>query len=153
MEYLLDTEIGDCGFSAHELQTGYALLQEPDVTMAPFMQPRGTAETDIVAKLFSNFRRMAVVLNRHKEQALTKQELQVNKTRHIRQLHPGEIVFRRMPPKARPAKHLLGEPSQGPYRVVGQSTMNSVKLEDMTTGQPIDGGVDIPLEQLSLIHI
>lgn len=35
-EYLMDTEIGECGFSAHELQTGYALLQEPDVTLAPF---------------------------------------------------------------------------------------------------------------------
>eukprot|EP00973_Karenia_brevis_P026800 3698032-Karenia_brevis.AAC.1 len=37
VEYLMDTEIGECGFSAHELQTGYSLLQEPDVTLAPFM--------------------------------------------------------------------------------------------------------------------
>ena len=28
VEYLQYTEIGECGFSAHELQTGYALLQE-----------------------------------------------------------------------------------------------------------------------------
>eukprot|EP00973_Karenia_brevis_P001137 155052-Karenia_brevis.AAC.1 len=33
-------QIGECGFSAHELQTGYSLLQEPDVTLAPFMVPR-----------------------------------------------------------------------------------------------------------------
>ena len=26
VEYLMDTEIGACGFSAHELQTGYSLL-------------------------------------------------------------------------------------------------------------------------------
>ena len=65
VEYLMDTEIGECGFSAHELQTGYSLLQEPDVTLAPFMQPRGTAQTDIVARLFSNFRELAGILNRH----------------------------------------------------------------------------------------
>eukprot|EP00973_Karenia_brevis_P061153 8504783-Karenia_brevis.AAC.1 len=40
VEYLMDTEIGECGFSVHELQTGYLLLQEPDVTLAPFMIPR-----------------------------------------------------------------------------------------------------------------
>ena len=32
LEYLMDTEIGETGFSAHELQTGYSLLQEPDAT-------------------------------------------------------------------------------------------------------------------------
>ena len=39
VEYLMDTEIAECGFSAHELQTGYSLLLEPDVTLAPFMVP------------------------------------------------------------------------------------------------------------------
>ena len=28
VEYLLDTDINESGFSAHELQTGYSLLQE-----------------------------------------------------------------------------------------------------------------------------
>ena len=45
----------------------------------------------------------------------------VNETRHLRTLHPGETVFRRMPAKARAPKHLLGEPSRGPYVVVSQS--------------------------------
>eukprot|EP00973_Karenia_brevis_P040168 5546848-Karenia_brevis.AAC.1 len=72
----MDTEIGECGFSAHELQTGYSLLQEPDVTLAPCMVPRGTAETDIVARLFSNFRELAGIFNRAKESALAKQEAQ-----------------------------------------------------------------------------
>eukprot|EP00973_Karenia_brevis_P038502 5311517-Karenia_brevis.AAC.1 len=76
VEYLMDTEIGECGFSAHELQTGYSLLQEPDVTLAPFMVPRGVAETDIVARLFSNFRELAGIFNRAKKAALTKQEEQ-----------------------------------------------------------------------------
>ncbi len=54
VEFLMDVEIGENGFSAHELQTGYSLLQEPDRTLAPFMVPRGTAQTDIVSRLFSN---------------------------------------------------------------------------------------------------
>ena len=110
VEYLMDAEIGECGLSAHELQTGYSLLQERDVTLAPFMVPKGTARTDLVARLFTNFREMAGILNRHKEQVYAKQIDAANQTRHLRQLIPGEIVFRRMPSKASPAKHLLGEP-------------------------------------------
>ena len=118
------------------------------VTLAPFRVPRGTAETDIAAKLFNNFREMAAILNRHKEVQLMRQEVQVNKTRHLRQLIPGEMVFRRMPGKARPAKHLLGEPCSGPYVVVSQSSFSSAKLKDPATGKMLDDGADIPLEQI-----
>ena len=148
VEYLMDTEIGECGFSPHELQTGYSLLQEVDATLAPFLVPNGSAESDIVARLFCNFRELAGILNRHKEHCLSKQVDQVNKHRHLRQLNPGETVFRRMPPKARPGKHLLGEPSAGPYVVVNQSTFSSARLKDLATGEWIDGGADIPLEQI-----
>ena len=148
VEYLMDTETGECGFSAHELQTGYSLLQEPDVTLAPFRVPPGTAETDIASRLFSNFRELSGILHRHKEQILAKSEAQVNRTRHLRQLIPGEIVFRLMPGKARPAKHLLGEPSIGPYVVVSQSSYSSAKLRDPVTVAMVDHGVDIPMEQL-----
>jgi hypothetical protein len=144
----MDTEIGESGFPAHELQTGYSLLQEPDVTLAPFLVPRGTAQTDIAARLFSNFRELAGILNRHKAQVLNKSVEWANQTRHLRQLIPGEVVFRRMPPKARPAKHLFGGPSAGPYVVVSQSTFNSAKLKDAATGQWVDDGTDIPLEQI-----
>eukprot|EP00973_Karenia_brevis_P063968 8890067-Karenia_brevis.AAC.1 len=90
------------------------------------MVPRGVAETDIVARLFSNFRELAGIFNRAKEAALARQEEQVNRTRHMRKLIPGEVVFRRMPPKARAPKHLLGVPSMGPYVVVRQNTFSSV---------------------------
>ena len=70
VEYLMDTEVGECGFSAHEMQTGYSILQESDATLAPFMVPRGSAQTDVAARLFSNFREMAGVLQRHKEAVL-----------------------------------------------------------------------------------
>ena len=65
VEYLLDTEIGSCGFSAHEMQTGYAMLPDSDVTLAPFVVPKGTAQTDQVVKLFSNFRELSGILHRH----------------------------------------------------------------------------------------
>ena len=41
--------------------------------------------------------------------------------------------------KARPAKHLLGEPSSGPYVVVQQTTFSSVQLRDPAT--PFDGSL------------
>ena len=107
----MDMEIGETGSSAHEMQTGYSLLQEPDFTMAPFMVPHGTAHSDIAAKLFSNFREIAGILHRHKEAKLASQEITVNQHRHLRTLDPGERVFRRMPLKARAGKHLLGETS------------------------------------------
>ena len=70
IEYLMDTQIGESGFSPHELQTGYSLLQEPDATLAPFMVPKGTPQTDIAARLFSNFRALSGIMNRHKDQLL-----------------------------------------------------------------------------------
>ena len=89
----------------------------------PFLIPRVTAQTDIAARLFSNFRELAGILNRHKEQVLAKQKESSNQHRHVRQLIPGETVFRRMPAKARPPKHLLGEPSAGPYVVADQGSL------------------------------
>ena len=148
VEYLMATEIGECGFSAHELETGCSLLQEPDVTLAPFLVPLGTAQTDLAARPLSNFRELAGILNRHKAAKFVKKALQVNQTRHLHQLIAGETVFRRMPSKARPAKHLLGEPSSGPYAVVRQNTLNSVVLQDPATEQFVDGGANIPLEQI-----
>jgi hypothetical protein len=44
-------------------------------------------------------------------------KLERNQHCHVRVLLPGEVVFRKMPPKARPPKHLLGGPSRGPYLV------------------------------------
>ena len=55
VEFILATQIGECGFSPHELETGYALLQEPDVTMMPFQVPKGLPQTDLIARLFTKF--------------------------------------------------------------------------------------------------
>ena len=148
VEFLLANQIGECGFSPHELETGYALLHEPDVTMLPLQIPRGLPQTDLLVRLFTNFKELAGILNRAKEGKLEQQMKWANETRHLRRLDEGEIVFRRMPPKARTPKHLLAKPSAGPYRVVGQATLSSAKLIDPNTGQLVDEGADIPLEQI-----
>ena len=69
IEYYMDTAIGETEFSAHEIQTGYALLEEPDRHLAPFMVPRGTPQTDIAARRFMNFSHLYTMLLEHKEEA------------------------------------------------------------------------------------
>ena len=51
---------------------------------------------------------------------------QMNKHRHIRTLGKAGIVFRRMPANARAPKHLLSEPSKGPYAVVANQRLAAV---------------------------
>jgi hypothetical protein len=60
----------------------------------------------------------------------------------------GEVLVRRLPRFARPPKHLLGEASSGPYVVVDQKTLSSVVLKDPATGELVDGGSNIPLDQI-----
>lgn len=89
----MDTEIGPDGFFAHKLQTSHSLLQSPDVTSAPFLVPRRTAQTDVAARLFSNCREMAGIMNRPKESEFAKkQSVQVNEDRHHRSLVIRETV-------------------------------------------------------------
>ena len=57
LEYLYDTEPqGDFGLSAHDMTTGYALAQDVDKRLAPFMVPTGTAQTELAAKVFDRFK-------------------------------------------------------------------------------------------------
>ena len=80
-------------------------------------------------------------------EALKKQE-EVNRKRVFRTFDKGETVFRRMPTFARPGKHLMAEPSSGPYIVVDQKTLSSVVLMDPKTQELVDQGADIPLDQI-----
>ena len=47
-----------------------------------------------------------------------------------------------------PPKHSLEATSSGPYVVVGQSSLSSVRLKDPATGEMVADGADIPLEQI-----
>ena len=59
VEFLLHTAPqGDLGLSAHDMSCGYGLLSPADSKVAPFMVPNGTAETDVAAKLFLNWKEL-----------------------------------------------------------------------------------------------
>ena len=75
-------------------------------------------------------------------------ECRANRTRHERTFVRGETVFRRMPGPGRLPKHLFPEPSTGPYHVVDQCTPTSVVLADAASGALVEGGRNIPLDQI-----
>ena len=54
VEFLLHTAPqGDHGLSAHDMSCGYGLLSPADSKVAPFMVPKGIAETDVAAKVWN----------------------------------------------------------------------------------------------------
>ena len=88
------------------------------------------------------------VYQRAVQDAAEAREELVNSRRNQRTFDPSEVVFRRMPNKARTPKHLLGDPSNGPYVVVSHLTNSSVALKDPGTGLLLDEGRGIPLDQI-----
>lgn len=49
---------------------------------------------------------------------------------------------------ASPPEHLIGEPRRGPYIVVDQQTLSSAVLTDPTTKVLVDGGANVPRDEL-----
>ncbi len=68
--------------------------------------------------------------------------------RTVRLFSAGETVFSKLPSFVRPAKHLLGDRCSGPYDVVDQRSFQSALLRDPQTGELVDGGRNILLDQL-----
>ena len=75
-----------------------------------------------------------------------KKQDELNKKRSVKVFEKGEVVFRRLPAFARPAKHLLGDRRTGPFIVKDQRSHQSVVLMDPATQTLIDGGRNIPLD-------
>jgi len=147
LEYLYDTEPqGDFGLSAHDMSTGYALTRDVDRRLAPFLVPRGTAQTDLAARVFDRFRGLFGIFSRAVRFRAQQVEEVVNRRRNLRIFDEGEMVYRKKPAFARPPKQLMADPISGPYVVAGQSTTSSVILKDPETGVLIDGGANIPVE-------
>ena len=115
--------------------------------MALFAVPQGVAETDVAARLFSNFRELYGLFTRVKAEESLRQQMRINRTRPDRVFYPGEIAFRRLPPGARLPKHLFPEPSTGPYEVAPQPS-SSVVLRNVETKELVDQGRPIPLDQI-----
>ena len=149
LEYLyLTLPQGAHGFSAHDLTCGYALMSSTDRALIPFRVPLGSAETDIAARLFTNFRKLYGTFKRVTMEQAVQLQTQENRYRAHRTFEKGETVFRRMPGGSRPPKHLFAEASLGPYVVASQPTMSSVTLMDPATGLLVNNGALIPLDQI-----
>ena len=77
-----------------------------------------------------------------------KTQMRINKSRHDRALQPGERAYRKLPYTARLPKHLFNEPSTGPFEVVEQRRSGSAVLRNIATGELLDGGANIPMDQI-----
>ena len=127
---------------------GYAIASPIDRQLAPFLVPKGMAESDIAARLFTNWVELHGLFSRASRDAALRVQLCINHNRHMRELQQGETVFRKLPHGARMQKHLFPAPSCGPYVVERQPTHTSVVLRDPKTGELVDRGAYIPLEQI-----
>ena len=77
-----------------------------------------------------------------------RKQKELNRKRTVRIFEKEEVVFRKLPSFARPAKYLLGHRCTGPYLVVDQRSLQSAVLKDPATGELVDRGRNIPLDQL-----
>ena len=127
---------------------GYAIASPIDRQLAPSLVPKGLAESDVAARLFTNWVELHGLFSRASRDAALRVQIRVNHNRHRRELHQGETVFRKLPHGARMQKHLFPAPSCGPYTAERQPTHTSVVLRDPKTGEPVDRGAYIPLDQI-----
>ena len=130
VEYLQHTAPqGAHGFSAHDMCSAYSVLNETDARLAAFRVPTGLPESDVVSRLFANFRQVYTTFTRiNREQSLANITA-ANKDRHVRIDEAGETVFRRMPKGFRLPKGLFPPPSSSPYTIVSQPDKHNVVLK------------------------
>ena len=149
LEYLCETAPREPhGLSAFDLSQGFGLLVDTDRRLAPFSLPWGLPETEVASRLFEQFRELYGMYSRCTAEEVLKKQEELNRKRTVRIFDKGEVVFRKLPSFARPAKHLLGDRCTGPYLVTEQRSLQSAVLTDPSTGQLVDKGRNIPLDQL-----
>ena len=149
LEYLLESAPRPpYGLSAFDLSHGYALASATDKRLAPFEVPSLLPETDVAKELFARFRELFGLFSRYAGHAALEKQRELNRKRVHRSFDKGEVVFRRMPSTARPNKHLMAEPSLGPYLVEAQRSLSSLVLKDPQSGELVDSGANIPMDQI-----
>jgi hypothetical protein len=105
LEYLTETAPREPhGLSAFDLSQGYGLLVDPNRRLSPFQLPWGLPETDVAQQLFTKFKELYGVFARATAEEVVKRQEELNRTRTVRVLDMGEVVFRELPAFARPAK-------------------------------------------------
>ena len=149
LEYLYDVEPqGDYNLSAFDMSTGYALVSDVDRRLAPFTVPKGSVQSELCARVFDRFRSLYGIFARSVRYRAQQMEDVVNRRRKLKVFEPGEMVYRKKPRFARPPKQLMADPAEGPYEVVAQRTTSSVVCKDPQTGELVDEGANIPLDQI-----
>ena len=149
LEYLCETAPREPhGLSALDLTQGYALLVNREQQESLFHVPDTLPETEVARKMFREFRDAHGIFSRHTADDAQRKMEELNKNRAERVFAKGEIVFRRLAAYARPNRHLLGDKCSGPFVVVSQGNLQSVVLKDASTGQLVDEGKNIPLDQV-----
>ena len=127
---------------------GFALLVDPNRQLSPFQLPWGLPESEVAQQVFSRFKDLYGVFARAPADEVLQRQEEQNRKRNVRIFGAGEVVFRKLPALARPAKHLLGDRCSGPYIVVAQRSYQSAVLKDPASGELVDQGRNIPLDQL-----
>ena len=111
MEYLyFTTPQTILGLSAKDLSQGFSLAQSSHKDLMPFQLLRGLADTDVAVRLFDSFRELYSIFQRVIQEDRLRDQLRINRHRWVRELEPGDVVFRRLPEGARVPKKLLTEP-------------------------------------------
>ena len=139
---------GAHGFSALDLSCAYSIVTDADARLAPFRVPRGLPESDQVARMFSNFRDLFGTITRVNREVSLRDIEAANRTRVVRQYEKGEQVFRKWPKPSRLPKSFFPELNAGPYLVVSQPDHWNLTLKDPVTGELVDKGRKIPLDQI-----
>ena len=86
LEYLYDTAPqGTHGLSAHDMSCGYAMASSVDNKLVPFIVPGGMANTDVAARLFTNFSDLYWIFMRASRDAALRVQMRVNRDRNPRE--------------------------------------------------------------------
>ena len=99
-------------------------------------------------QIFSRFKDLYGVFARATADEVLQRQEELSRKCNVRIFGAGEVVFRKLPAFTRPAKHLLGDRCSGPYIVVAQRSYQSAVLKDPASGELVDQGRNIPLDQL-----
>ena len=109
------------GLSAFDVTQGFALLVDPNRQLSPFQLPWGLPESEVAQQVFSRFKDLYGVFARATADEVLQRQEELNRKHNVRIFSAGEVVFRKMPAFARPAKHLLGDCCSGPYILLWRS--------------------------------
>jgi hypothetical protein len=148
-EYLLAiTPQGGSGIAARDIETGWSLATGLERALVPFSVPENVCDEDVAKDVFRRFREIKGAFDRWKSGADAKVSALLNSRRIVRRVEIGEEVFRRRHLAAAPPKSRFQPRAEGPYVVLAQPSHFHVVLSDPATGEAVDDGAWVPVDQV-----